>query len=184
MASMHRSATVARRWLSGFEMPNFRRTTAAIVAAVVLGLALSTPSAARTNLPLPRFVSLGAGEVNLRTGPGTRYPVKFVYVRRHLPVEIIAEYQQWRKIRDHEGDDGWVHQSLLSGRRTVILRDGEHRLFDRPDERSLVLLRAEPGVQGDLITCQGPWCRVEIADTKAWVRRAYLWGVYPDETFD
>lgn len=161
-----------------------KRMRNVIALTIVLVAALSTPSAARTNLPLPRFASLGADEVNLRTGPGTRYPVKFVYVRRHLPVEIVAEYQQWRKIRDHEGDEGWVHQSLLSGRRTVIIRDGEQRLYDRPSEQSLVLLRAEPGVQGNLITCQGLWCRIEVADTKAWVRRAHLWGVYPDETFE
>jgi SH3-like domain-containing protein len=136
-----------------------------------------------SGLPIPRFVALRADKANLRAGPGTRYPVEWVYQRKGLPVEIIAEFDHWRRIRDIEGTVGWVHKSLLSGRRAVIVTGGIQTLYRSAETDATPLLRAEPGVIGELIACEGAWCRIEIADTRGWMERRFLWGVYPDETY-
>jgi SH3-like domain-containing protein len=135
-----------------------------------------------TGLPLPRFVSLGADEVNLRFGPGEGYPIAWILVREGLPVEIVAEFDTWRKVRLHDGDSGWIHASLLSSRRTVLVADEVQALRQTPDSEARVVLRAEPGVIGDLVDCEGGWCRVEIEGRRGWLQRAELWGVPPDET--
>ncbi len=137
-----------------------------------------------TGLPLPRFVSLRAGEVNMRTGPGLRYPVEWVYRRRTLPVEVIAEYATWRKVRDWQGAEGWVHQSMLDGRRTVIVTGQVRNLRRVPDAAAEPAARAEPGVIATVRECptDGVWCRVEAEGIEGWLRRDEVWGVYPRET--
>ncbi|HEC14175.1 MAG TPA: hypothetical protein ENI72_00310, partial [Rhodospirillales bacterium] len=94
-----------------------------IVAFVVLLLSLQAATAVEkgSGLPLPRFVSLRVNEVNMRTGPGVQYPIEWVYSRQYLPMEVIAEYSTWRKVRDWQGGQGWVHQSMLGGRRSFIV---------------------------------------------------------------
>ncbi len=160
-----------------------RRLAALILAVMLLAGSAPAQTGAETELPIPRFVSLRADRVNLRTGPGTRYPVEWIFVQRGLPVEVVAEYDQWRRIRDIDGSDGWVHQSLLSGRRTVIVTGEERTLIRAPggDERAVV--RAEPGVLGELLACEGDWCRLEIAGYKGWLKRTHIFGVYPEEPF-
>ena len=133
---------------------------------------------------MPRFASLRSDEVNLRAGPGTQYPVEWVFQRRYLPVEIVAEYEQWRRVRDVDGSEGWVHKSLLSGRRSILVTGGVRTLYRRPDAASAPELRAEPGVVGRLVACDGGWCRVEIAGARGWLPRAHLWGVYADEVVE
>ncbi|MFC3675748.1 SH3 domain-containing protein [Ferrovibrio xuzhouensis] len=138
-----------------------------------------------SGLPVPRFVSLAADKVNARTGPGARYPIAWQYQRRHLPVEVIAEYEYWRRIRDHDGTEAWVHKNLTSGRRYGLVTGHVQPLYDKPDEVSDVLLTAEPGVQARLRKCPNRvWCEVEISGTRGWMQRTALWGVYRDETFD
>ncbi|WP_341705767.1 SH3 domain-containing protein, partial [Ferrovibrio sp.] len=138
-----------------------------------------------SGLPLPRFVSLAADKVNARTGPGARYPIAWQYQRRHLPVEVTAEYEFWRRIRDHDGTEAWVHKNLTSGRRYGIIEGRVRALHAKPDEMSDILLEAEPGVQAYLRKCPDRiWCQVEIAGTRGWMPRAGLWGLYPGETFD
>jgi SH3-like domain-containing protein len=140
------------------------------------------PEAGRsTGLPLPRFVSLGADRVNLRFGPGKEYPVSWVLARKGLPVEIIAEFDTWRKIRLHDGDEGWVHASLLSSRRTILVTDTVRELRRTPDDDARVVLRAEPGVLGDLVDCEPEWCRVDIQGRRGWLRRDGFWGMLPGE---
>ncbi|EKV31904.1 hypothetical protein C882_2968 [Caenispirillum salinarum AK4] len=136
-----------------------------------------------TGLPLPRFVSLRAEQVNMRTGPGVRYPIDWVYLRRSLPVEIVQEFQTWRKIRDPQGAEGWVHQSMLSGRRTVMTMDGTHRLRAEPREEAETLAYLEGGVQASLIQCPRgtEFCRVEANGMDGWLRRSAFWGVYRNE---
>ena len=135
-----------------------------------------------TGLPLPRFVSLGADQVNLRYGPGREYPVSWVLARRGLPVEIIAEFDAWRKVRLHDDDEGWIHSSLLSSRRTVVIKDEIAELHRTPAADARVVLRAEPGVIGELLDCEGDWCRVDIDGRRGWLRRQAFWGALPGET--
>ena len=132
-------------------------------------------------LGLPRFVSLRAPEVNLRTGPGTRYPIDWVYQRRDLPVEIIDEFDTWRRIRDAEGTAGWVHQSMLQSKRSVQITGEGVSLRRDPQDDSRPLAKLERGVIAKLESCGGAWCVIELDGYKGWIKRAEVWGVYPDE---
>jgi SH3-like domain-containing protein len=134
-----------------------------------------------TGLPLPRFVSLAADQVNLRYGPGREYPVSWVLARRGLPVEIIAEFDAWRKVRLHDNDEGWIHSSLLSSRRTVVIKDDIAELRRTPAADARVVLRAEPGVIGELLDCEAEWCRVDIEGRRGWLERQAFWGALPGE---
>ena len=135
-----------------------------------------------TGLPVPRFVSLGADQVNLRYGPGREYPVSWVLARRGLPVEIIAEFDAWRKVRLHDNDEGWIHSSLLSSRRTIVIKDEIAELRRTPTAEARVVLRAEPGVIGELLDCEGDWCRVDIEGHRGWLRHQAFWGALLRET--
>jgi SH3-like domain-containing protein len=137
-----------------------------------------------SGLPLPRFVSLAADKVNARTGPGLRYPVSWVFLRRAMPVEVVAEFEQWRRVRDHDGAEGWVHQAMLSGRRTVAVIGEERTLHSGPSAAAAQVARAEAGVQGRLYRCRGEWCEVALGSLRGWMRRAHLWGVYAEETVE
>ena len=155
-------------------------------AGVLLSLAagqspdFADPDAA--GLKVPRFVSLDSDKVNLRTGPGRRYPIEWVLVRKHMPVEVIAQFEYWRRIREWDGTTGWVQQQLVTGKRHVIVEKGGNRpVHDRPDAASRLVARAEPGVVARLGECQGAWCRIETDSVSGWMRRAELWGVYPDD---
>ena len=134
-----------------------------------------------TGLPLPRFVSLAAERVNVRFGPGKRYPVNWMFARKGLPVEIIEEFDTWRKIRDHDGEEGWVHASLLSSRRTIMVIGEVRSLRRTPSTDAREVLRAEPGVIGDLFDCEETWCRVEIEGRRGWLQRSEFWGTRPGE---
>jgi SH3-like domain-containing protein len=145
-------------------------------------LASSLPVvAAEKNLPVPRFVSLRSEQVNVRTGPGERYPIDWVFNRKDLPVEIVGEFENWRKIRDSEGAEGWVHQRMVVGRRSVLIRDKLRELHRKPSETAEVVARLEPGVIAKLVECQGAWCRVETTGVGGWLKRGEVWGIYPDE---
>lgn len=149
-------------------------------------LALAPDAAAQARgggepLPVPRYVSLRSEEVNVRTGPGVRYPVEWVFRRRHLPVEVLTEFEHWRKIRDVEGTEGWVHQSMLSGRRYALITGEMRTLRRRPEAGAPAAAQLEPGVIGQILECQDQWCRIEAAGIKGWLRRAEFWGVYPNE---
>jgi SH3-like domain-containing protein len=176
---------VRLRWS---EMRSVPAATPILLASVLLALLLATPPGAfaqagrTTGLPLPRFVSLGADEVNLRFGPGEGYPIAWILTREGLPVEIVEEFDTWRKVRLHDGDLGWIHASLLSSRRTVLVADEIQALRQTPDQDARIVLRAEPGVIGQLLDCDGSWCRVEIEGRRGWLQRAEFWGVLPDET--
>ncbi len=139
---------------------------------------------AQSGLPLPRYVSLQAGKVNVRTGPGVRYPVEWVLVRRGIPVEIIAEFEHWRKIRDWQGTEGWVHQSMLSGARTAIVMDEVRVLRRGAEESAPAVAKLEPGVVGRLLSCEGVWCRLEVAGFRGWLKRAEIWGAGESGDFD
>jgi SH3-like domain-containing protein len=138
-----------------------------------------------TEYPLPRFVSLRADKVYARTGPGTRYPIRWVFQKKGLPVEIILEYDTWRKIRDIEGSEGWVHQSLLSGARSaIVLGEGNMALHRKDSADSRVLAYAEPQVVVGIEKCRKDWCLADAAGYRGWVSKNNIWGVYPPEIFD
>lgn len=153
-----------------------------LLALLLLAAALPEARAQRSELPLPRFVSLRSDEVNLRAGPNSSHPIEWVLRRRHLPVEIVAEFQVWRRIRDPQGTEGWVHQNLLSGRRYAIVTGETRTLRRRPEADATPVARAEAGVVGELIECQGLWCRMDAGGFRGWLRRTEIWGVYPNET--
>ena len=157
-------------------------------AALVLAFSLAPLSEvwAQTNgsgLPLPRFVSLRAAEVNMRTGPGVQYPVEWVYHRQYLPMEVIAEYGTWRKVRDWQATQGWIHQSMLGGRRTVIVTKDMRTIRRNPESKSAAVAKAEPGTVGRVLDCpvETGWCEIEISGHQGWLRRVEFWGVYRDE---
>lgn len=135
----------------------------------------------KSGLPLPRYVSLAKPKVNLRKGPGLRYPIEWVYRRDDMPVEIIAEFDTWRQVRDWEGTVGWVHRNMLRGKRTVMIKDGTKTLRAGPEQNAQALLQAEAGVIGRLMECTGLWCRIEIAGRSGWLRNQDFFGVYPNE---
>lgn len=156
------------------------------IAAVLLLLAicLPPPTAAETGLPVPRFVSLSADKVNVRTGPGTKYPIQWVYKRKGLPLEIIQEFENWRRIRDWEGGAGWVHQSTLTGRRTVLVTGALRTLRAEPDKGAPAVAHLEPGVIGRLMECRGVWCQVDMKGFRGWLFRDHFWGTYPGERLE
>jgi SH3-like domain-containing protein len=163
-----------------------RAIAGAASALLLLGLAARMPAAAAdedAGLKVPRFVSLHSDKVNLRTGPGQQYPIEWVLTRKDMPVEVIAQFEHWRRIRDWEGTAGWVQEHMVAGRRTAIVAKGAERpLHQQPDPASAVVARAAPGVVAHLLECRGPWCRVETDNLSGWMRKSDLWGVYPDET--
>lgn len=138
-----------------------------------------------TGFPLPRFVSLASDKVYLRIGPGTKYPVLWEYQRKGLPVEIVMEFDVWRKIKDHEGTQGWVHKSLLSGKRTAIsAHDDLIEIKRKPESKSRLMAYAEPKSVLSLEECMPQWCRIEAQGYSGFVERKYLWGIYENETID
>lgn len=134
-----------------------------------------------SGLPIPRFASLRSDEVNARTGPGTRYPVDWVFKRKGMPVEIVAEFENWRKIRDWQGASGWVHQSLLSGKRSFIISAKAASLHKTPTSAADLVAKLEPEVMGEIRSCAGDWCRVKVSGVSGWIERTSLWGVYKSE---
>lgn len=134
-----------------------------------------------SGLPLPRFVSLRATEVNLRTGPGIRYPIDWVYRRQGLPVEVVDEFETWRRIRDHEGTTGWVHQSMLTGQRSALVLGEAQVLRSAPEGNAPGVARLEPGVIARLESCEAAWCRLKIEGYEGWLPRETFFGLYPSE---
>lgn len=134
-----------------------------------------------SGLPLPRFASLKSDEVNVRTGPGTRYPVDWVFKRKGMPVEIVAEYENWRKIRDWQGASGWVYQGLLSGKRGFIVPSKTASLYKTPATSAEIVAKLEPEVMGEIRSCTGDWCRVRLSAASGWLERNEIWGVYRSE---
>jgi SH3-like domain-containing protein len=154
-----------------------------VVVSLVLLIQGHLNAAETSGLPLPRFVSLRSDEVNLRTGPGVRYPVDWIYTRRDLPVEVIAEFEAWRKIRDWQGAEGWVHQSMLSARRMVVVTGSQRLLRAEPDEKSPALAKLDANVVGRLFSCPKAkiYCRVDVDNIQGWLKRDEFWGVYSGE---
>jgi len=141
-----------------------------------------------SGLPLPRFASLKSNRVNVRVGPDqSKYAVAWSYRRQGLPVEIIQEYGNWRRIRDSDGDLGWVNQALLSGRRMVVTvpwqkdKNQLQSMRKKPAADAVLIAQVEPGVIGKIRQCNGEWCELEMGKSRGWLKQDQLWGVYPGE---
>ena len=140
-----------------------------------------------SGLPLPRFVSLKSRKVRVRRGPSTQYRVAWVYTARGLPVEIVAEFEHWRRIRDADGEEGWVERSLLSGWRTAMVapwsKGGKFMLRQAPSGSGSPVAEVRGGVIGRVVSCNGQWCRLKIGDYEGWIEQPVLWGVYRGEVY-
>jgi SH3-like domain-containing protein len=168
----------------------------ALFCGPAFGQAAPEPSIGKaTGLPVPRYVSLKTDRVNLREGPSKDHRTLWVFQRAGLPVEITAEFETWRRIRDAEGTEGWVLHSLLSGRRTALVTSPTKGggqplpLYERADERAEVVARLQPGVIANVRQCTGAWCRIIVVNPKerdftGFVRQDRLWGVYPNEKLE
>jgi SH3-like domain-containing protein len=165
-----------------------------VLAVALLGGSISTGLSAKdaavssSGLPVPRYVSLKSDHVNVRAGPTKDNDVAWVYTRSGLPVEITAEFENWRRVRDSEGAEGWVYHSLLSGRRTAVItmktKDDLAPLYDRADQSSAVTARLQPGVVAQVKHCAAGWCHVAGNGFDGWIEQQRLWGVYADEKVD
>ena len=161
-----------------------QKGTAAFCCVVFLGsIGLEVAWAAnKSGLPLPRFVSLRKDKVNVRTGPGVRYPVDWVFIYKNMPVEIVAEFKGWRKVRDWKGTTGWVHRSMLSGKyRWVIVRNKKAALHRDADPTAPIIATLQNKVVGRLKRCSGTWCEITVNGIQGWTQRNWIWGVYPTE---
>lgn len=167
------------------------------LAAPAVMAQTQTATGPSTGLPLPRFASVSNSGTNVRVGPGTRYDVAWVFLRGSVPVEIVQEFDVWRKIRDVEGAEGWLHQSLLSGSRTAIVMpwtsEGQVALRAGADSGAAVRAWLTPNLIVSVRRCTGTACEIRLAHTGAdgrsttysgFVDQSALWGVYPDEVFD
>ncbi|MEP2682130.1 MAG: SH3 domain-containing protein [Sulfitobacter sp.] len=134
-----------------------------------------------TNLPLPRFVSMKASEGNVRRGPSLSHRIDWVYKRRDLPLRITAEHGHWRRVEDRDGMGGWVHYSLLSGTRTVLVEQDMLQLHVNPDPKAAVVARLELGVVARLGECTLEWCELRSGGFTGWAPKVRLWGVGPKE---
>ena len=159
-------------------------TALAIFTAIGPGTGMAESGPNASGQPVPRFVSLNSGEVNIRSGPGVRYPIQWIYQRRNMPLEVIAEYDTWRKIRDWEGTEGWVHRAMLSGKRSVMVIAAETTLRLEPDAASPAVARLMSGVVGLVDLCRKGWCRIETHDLTGWLPRNETWGLFADEPIE
>ncbi len=157
-------------------------------SALAAAPAVADPVGSVTKLPLPRFASLKTDRVNLREGPSKDHATKWVYERVGLPVEITAEFEVWRRVRDSEGVEGWVLHSLLSGRRTALVtpnKKGENsKIYARPSESADLAATLQSGVIVNVRNCDGAWCLVDGDGFKGYIQQLRLWGVYPNENIE
>jgi SH3-like domain-containing protein len=197
------STNPAAHWLRSGRALGTRTALLCVLLAVSHAAAQSAPEPqpGGSGLQIPRYVSLKADRVNLRQGPGTEYPIAWVFRRAGLPVEVLKEFEGWRQIRDAEGTTGWVLGTMLSGRRTAVILPWEARddakgakaetepkasavLHDDGSERARPVARVEAGVLASIISCNGRWCRVSIGGIRGYIEQSKLWGAYQGEVIN
>ena len=162
----------------------------ALIGLPAIASAQDMQAGSVTGLPVPRYVSLKTDRVNLREGPSKEHRTRWVYQRAGLPVEVTAEFETWRRVRDADGTEGWVLHSLLSGRRTALVapwskkKDENFPMRSTANEESAVVARLQPGVVASVASCANTWCRVSVGNINGFIRQERLWGVYPNEKVD
>lgn len=168
-----------------------RRLRLALCAALLAGAAAVAQEASdgpaigpETNLPVPRFVSLNAGEANVRRGPSLSHRIDWVFKRRNMPLQLVAEYGQWRRVIDRDGQGGWIHYTLLSGARTVLVNEARTALRARPEPDATETAILEQGVIARLGQCEPDWCQLNAGGYRGWVPKSDIWGVTLEELRD
>lgn len=149
--------------------------------------AQALPDEGESGLTLPRFASLRSDHINARSGPGSRYPIEWVYMQKMAPVEIRAEFELWRKIKDWQGSESWVHKSMLSGKRSVkVVSPGENNIYNKADYKSKIIAKVEDEVVGEVMKCpaEKAFCLIKFGSIEGWVPKGNLFGVYADEVID
>ncbi len=159
-----------------------------ILRNMVLTLALCIISAGAnaydpkegSGLPVPRFASIKSDNAFVRTGPSMDYPIKYIFKRESLPIQIIQEFDAWRKVKDPDGETGWVHKLLLSGKRSAMMREPITSVF-KNDKGEKLIAELEKGVIVTLKTCDGTWCEIEFntidSVKKGWISQKNIWGI-------
>ncbi|MFY2825619.1 SH3 domain-containing protein [Ruegeria sp. MALMAid1280] len=156
-------------------------TSAILVALGTLSASAQDKRGPVTNLPLPRYVSMKAAEGNVRRGPSLTHRIDWVFKRRGMPLQITAEYGNWRRVQDRDGAGGWVHYALLSGARTVLIESELLTVYTSPDQNSQVSAKFESGVVARLGNCSLDWCHISAGGYRGWAQKSNLWGVDPAE---
>lgn len=157
---------------------------ASLILSLSVASAQSLPDEGESGLALPRFASLRSNHINARSGPGARYPIEWVYMQKMAPVEIKAEFELWRKIKDWQGSESWVHKSMLSGKRSVkVISPGENNIYSKADYKSRIIAKVEDEVVGEVVKCpaDNAFCLIKFETIEGWVPKGNLFGVYPDE---
>ena len=155
-------------------------------ATMTASISAQNANVGPSGLPVPRFVSLKAEKVNVRRGPSSDHPVAWVFQRKGLPVEIVAEFENWRRIRDSEGEEGWILQSMLAGKRTAVVAPWRGQqlteLYSAASAGSPIRAKLAAGAMSDVSNCDGKWCEISAGGYDGYVEQDMLWGVYPGET--
>ncbi|MEZ5824295.1 MAG: SH3 domain-containing protein [Geminicoccaceae bacterium] len=159
----------------------------ALALAICLAPAIAMAQTGRSEvgrdsgLALPRYVSLGAERIYMRTGPGKEFPIKWIYTKTGLPMQVIEESDDWREVRDPDGETGWIHKSLLSGKRYLMVRGDIANLRRTPSDEAMVVARIEPEVVVEMLNCQPVWCLVNVDDRRGWLARRDVLGLLANE---
>lgn len=185
-----------RRCLGGHPIAALRRLPPLLLVLALLVAPALAQTMGSSGLPLPRFASTRSEPINVRVGPGQKYDIAWTYLKSGIPVEIIQEFDTWRKIRDVDGAEGWIHQNLLTGTRagyvTPLLANSEIALRSSQSDEASVRARLGPGLKVTIKQCNGTWCEVSASGSDSqrsaiysgYLHQEELWGVYPDEEFD
>ena len=154
-----------------------------ILSTVLVGAVLAQEGEPRsTGQPLPRFVSLSSSVVNMRSGPGEQHPVLWIYRRNGMPVKVVGEFYQWRKIIDQDGDVGWIKASLLSNRRNLlVIGQGMAEIRRNAATEARLVAKAQSGSLGRLETCDTAWCLIDLGKAEGWIKRDRVWGLLEGE---
>ena len=134
--------------------------------------------------PLPRFVSIAADKIYMRTGPGRNYPIQWTYTSKKLPLKVIEEYGPWRRVVDFQGVTGWMHRSLLSPRRTAMIVGGPQSLRVKPSITANISAHLQEGVIATIEECNPNWCKLQHPQVTGWLPRASIYGILDDEVID
>ncbi len=172
--------------IAGFSMFGRAEVSVETMSGEITGSTAEAPTEmGHSGLPLPRFVSLKANKVNVRKGPSSEHSVAWIYQQKGLPVEITAESDNWRKVRDSDGSEGWILQSMLAGKRMAVVadwaKDKQVYLHGSAAPTSGVLARLAPGALTQIDSCDGNWCYLTSTDFEGYAKQSDLWGVYPGE---